>query len=168
MLYGLNFQLLIVLFTCFCGYSILRLLTFSWSLLWQPDSFYFNILPFAEDVREFQFPSFSNLPSSMQPNEKQQEAADKLVQMLDLAPTGKQEILPPDFTTNPVLEVYCHAGCRISLYYLSLKLPFHLGHWLRASSAFFCEELPEYRNIIVKICSCQLVTVIVVISKLMH
>ncbi|XP_075074046.1 ATP-dependent DNA helicase 2 subunit KU80-like [Nicotiana tabacum] len=71
-----------------------------------PDSFYFNILPFAEDVREFQFPSFINLPSSMQPNEKQQEAADKLVQMLDLAPTGKQEILPPDFTTNPVLERY--------------------------------------------------------------
>ncbi|XP_009604926.1 ATP-dependent DNA helicase 2 subunit KU80 [Nicotiana tomentosiformis] len=71
-----------------------------------PDSFYFNILPFAEDVREFQFPSFSNLPSSMQPNEKQQEAADKLVQMLDLAPPGKQEILPPDFTPNPVLERY--------------------------------------------------------------
>ncbi|OIT29116.1 PREDICTED: ATP-dependent DNA helicase 2 subunit KU80 [Nicotiana attenuata] len=71
-----------------------------------PDSFYFNILPFAEDVREFQFPSFRNLPSSMQPNEKQQEAADKLVQMLDLAPPGKQEILPPDFTPNPVLERY--------------------------------------------------------------
>ncbi|XP_060218825.1 ATP-dependent DNA helicase 2 subunit KU80 [Lycium barbarum] len=71
-----------------------------------PDSFYFNILPFAEDVREFQFPSFSNLPSSMQPNEKQQEAADKLVQMLDLAPPGKQELLPPDFTPNPVLERY--------------------------------------------------------------
>lgn len=71
-----------------------------------PDSFYFNILPFAEDVREFQFPSFSNLPSSMQPNEKQQDAADKLVQMLDLAPPGKQEVLPPDFTPNPVLERY--------------------------------------------------------------
>ncbi|KAM3264469.1 ATP-dependent DNA helicase 2 subunit KU80 [Capsicum annuum] len=71
-----------------------------------PDSFYFNVLPFAEDVREFQFPSFSNLPSSMQPNEKQQEAADKLVQMLDLAPPGKQEVLPPDFTPNPVLERY--------------------------------------------------------------
>ncbi|KAI3444684.1 hypothetical protein Pfo_001349 [Paulownia fortunei] len=71
-----------------------------------PDSFYFNVLPFAEDVREFQFPSFSNLPSSMQPNEQQQEAADKLVQMLDLAPTGKEEALQPNFTPNPVLERY--------------------------------------------------------------
>ncbi|KAL2553001.1 ATP-dependent DNA helicase 2 subunit KU80 [Forsythia ovata] len=72
-----------------------------------PDSFYFNVLPFAEDIREFQFPSFSNLPSSMQPNEQQQEAADKLVQMLDLAPTGK-EALRPDLTPNPVLERFYH------------------------------------------------------------
>ncbi|KAG8391672.1 hypothetical protein BUALT_Bualt01G0211700 [Buddleja alternifolia] len=71
-----------------------------------PDSFYFNVLPFAEDVREFQFPSFSNLPPSMQPNAKQQEAADKLVQMLDLAPTGREEALQPDLTPNPVLERY--------------------------------------------------------------
>ncbi|KAL8500243.1 hypothetical protein ACS0TY_020010 [Phlomoides rotata] len=69
-----------------------------------PDSFYFNVLPFAEDVREFQFPSFSSLPSSMQPNEQQQEAADKLVQMLDLAPTGKEEVLQPNLTPNPGLE----------------------------------------------------------------
>ncbi|XP_047978720.1 ATP-dependent DNA helicase 2 subunit KU80 isoform X1 [Salvia hispanica] len=69
-----------------------------------PDSFYFNVLPFAEDVREFQFPSFSNLPSSMQPNEQQQEAADKLVQMLDLAPADGEEVLPPDLTPNPALE----------------------------------------------------------------
>ncbi|KAJ8565453.1 hypothetical protein K7X08_008029 [Anisodus acutangulus] len=71
-----------------------------------PDSFYFIILPCAENVREFQFPSFINLPSSLQPNEKQQHAADKLVQMLDLAPPGKQKVLPPDFTPNPVLERY--------------------------------------------------------------
>ncbi|KAK6162483.1 hypothetical protein DH2020_002324 [Rehmannia glutinosa] len=71
-----------------------------------PDSFYFNVLPFAEDVREFQFPSFSNLPLSMQPNEQQQEAADKLVQMLDLAPIGKEEALQPYLTPNPVLERY--------------------------------------------------------------
>ncbi|KAK4476526.1 hypothetical protein RD792_015682 [Penstemon davidsonii] len=71
-----------------------------------PDSFYFNVLPFAEDVREFQFPSFSNLPSSMQPNQQQQEAADKLVQMLDLAPTGTEEALQPNLTPNPVLERY--------------------------------------------------------------
>lgn len=41
----------------------------------------------------------------MQPNEQQQEAADKLVQMLDLAPAGKEELLPPNLTPNPLLEV---------------------------------------------------------------
>ncbi|KAL5218549.1 hypothetical protein ABZP36_019233 [Zizania latifolia] len=69
-----------------------------------PDSFYLNILPFAEDIREFQFRSFSNLPSSSRPTEEQQEAADKLVKMLDLAPPGREEILKPDFTPNPMLE----------------------------------------------------------------
>ncbi|GFY94244.1 Ku80 family protein [Actinidia rufa] len=69
-----------------------------------PDSFYFNVLPFAEDVREFQFSSFSSFPLSWQPNEQQQEAADNLVKMLDLAPTGKEEALKPEFTPNPVLE----------------------------------------------------------------
>ncbi|XP_030551953.2 ATP-dependent DNA helicase 2 subunit KU80 isoform X1 [Rhodamnia argentea] len=69
-----------------------------------PDSFYFNVLPFAEDVREFQFPSFSNLPASLLPDEEQQEAADNFVKMLDLAPSDKEEMLQPDFTPNPVLE----------------------------------------------------------------
>ncbi|KAL9396797.1 hypothetical protein Peur_011050 [Populus x canadensis] len=73
-----------------------------------PDSFYFNVLPFAEDVREFQFPSFSNFPASWLPNEQQQEAADNLVKMLDLAPSGKQEALLPDFTPNPILERFYH------------------------------------------------------------
>lgn len=41
----------------------------------------------------------------MQPNERQQEAADKLVQLLDLAPTGKEEVLQPNLTPNPMLEV---------------------------------------------------------------
>nr|XP_043625267.1 ATP-dependent DNA helicase 2 subunit KU80 [Erigeron canadensis] len=72
------------------------------------DSFYFNVLPFAEDLREFQFPSFSNLPASLQPNSEQQEAADKLVMMLDLAPAGKEEALRPEFTPNPVLERFYH------------------------------------------------------------
>ncbi|XP_016184209.1 ATP-dependent DNA helicase 2 subunit KU80 [Arachis ipaensis] len=69
-----------------------------------PDSLYFNVLPFAEDVREFQFPSFSNFPAPIQPNEQQLEAAANLVKMLDLAPQGKEEVLLPDFTPNPVLE----------------------------------------------------------------
>ncbi|XP_057980916.1 ATP-dependent DNA helicase 2 subunit KU80 isoform X2 [Malania oleifera] len=73
-----------------------------------PDCFYFNVLPFAEDIREFQFPSFSNCPSSWQPNEEQQEAADNLVKMLDLAPLDKKEALQPDFTPNPVLERFYH------------------------------------------------------------
>ncbi|XP_026660873.2 ATP-dependent DNA helicase 2 subunit KU80 isoform X2 [Phoenix dactylifera] len=72
-----------------------------------PDSFYFNVLPFVEDVREFQFPSFSSFPSSWQPNEQQQEAADNLVKMLDLAPSSK-EVLQPDYTPNPVLERFYH------------------------------------------------------------
>lgn len=41
----------------------------------------------------------------MQPSEEQQEAADDFVKMLDLAPDGREEILQPDFTPNPVLEV---------------------------------------------------------------
>ncbi|KAL4395203.1 hypothetical protein AHAS_Ahas02G0228500 [Arachis hypogaea] len=69
-----------------------------------PDSFYFNVLPFAEDVREFQFPSFSKLPAALQPNQQQLEAAANLVEMLDLAPCGKEKALLPDFTPNPVLE----------------------------------------------------------------
>ncbi|KAK3036138.1 hypothetical protein RJ639_031719 [Escallonia herrerae] len=77
-----------------------------------PDSFYFNILPFADDIREFQFPSFSNFSSSFQPNEQQQEAADNLVKMLDLAPAGEEEALQPDFTPNPVLERFYHLELR--------------------------------------------------------
>ncbi|CAM8926500.1 unnamed protein product [Rhodiola kirilowii] len=69
-----------------------------------PDSFFFNVLPFAEDVREFQFPSFSNLPSAYQPSQEQQEAADDFVRMLDLTSPGKEEVLVPDVTPNPVLE----------------------------------------------------------------
>ncbi|CAN1188846.1 ATP-dependent DNA helicase 2 subunit KU80 [Linum perenne] len=75
----------------------------------KPDSFYFNTLPFIEDVREFQFPSFSNFPASWHPNDKQQEAADELVKMLDLAPSGREEFLLPDLTPNPILErFYSH------------------------------------------------------------
>ncbi|TVU44219.1 hypothetical protein EJB05_03655 [Eragrostis curvula] len=76
------------------------------------DSFYFNVLPFAEDIREFNFWSFGSLPSSSQPTEEQQEATDNLVKMLDLAPAGR-EVLKPDFTPNPVLERFYS--------YLSLK-----------------------------------------------
>ncbi|KFK36112.1 hypothetical protein AALP_AA4G079700 [Arabis alpina] len=69
-----------------------------------PDSFYFNVLPFAEDVREFPFPSFSRLPASWKPDEQQQAVADNFVKMLDLAPSEKEEVLKPDLTPNPVLQ----------------------------------------------------------------
>jgi ATP-dependent DNA helicase 2 subunit 2 len=75
----------------------------NWFFMLQSDSFYFNVLPFAEDIREFQFRSFGSLPSTSQPTEEQQEAADNLVKMLDLAPAGR-EVLEPDFTPNPVSE----------------------------------------------------------------
>lgn len=93
----------------------------------QPDSFYFNVLPFTEDIREFQFPSFNNFPAAWQPNEQQQEAADDFVRMFDLAPPGKQEILPPDLTPNPVLEVFNHAilpifRCHFFFFYENVRL----------------------------------------------
>jgi len=68
------------------------------------DSFYFNVLPFAKDIGKFQFPSFSRLPSLSQPTEEQQKAADNFVSMLNLAPSGR-EVLEPEFTPNPMLEV---------------------------------------------------------------
>eukprot|EP01018_Ginkgo_biloba_P032964 Gb_29968 [translate_table: standard] len=70
------------------------------------DSFYFNVLPFAEDIREFPFASFESFPPLQQPNVSQQEAADSFVRMLDLAPPGREEALQPEFTLNPVLERY--------------------------------------------------------------
>ncbi|KAJ8748966.1 hypothetical protein K2173_013404 [Erythroxylum novogranatense] len=92
----------------YCFFFIIMLLNSYWFAV-QPDSFYFNVLPFTEDVREFLFPSFSSFPAACQPTEQQQEAADNLVKMLDLAPAGRQEALPPDFTPNPVLErFYSH------------------------------------------------------------
>ena len=64
------------------------------------------MLPFAEDVREFQFPSFNNFPSSWLPSKEQQDAADDLVNMFDLVSQRRGEILAPDLMPNPVLEVF--------------------------------------------------------------
>ncbi|MCO5563840.1 hypothetical protein L7F22_017489 [Adiantum nelumboides] len=69
-----------------------------------PDCFYFNILPFMEDTREFPFTSLDNLPSTMQPSASQQEAADRLVKLFDLAPEKQEERLLPERTINPVLQ----------------------------------------------------------------
>ena len=71
----------------------------------QLDCFYFNTLPFMEDAREFPFTPLDSLPPSMQPNDSQQEAADNLVKMFDLSPSDHEEILLPERTLNPVLQV---------------------------------------------------------------
>jgi len=96
----------------------------------QQDSFYFNVLPFAKDIGKFQFPSFSRLPSFSQPTEEQQKAADNFVSMLNLAPSGR-EVLKPEFTPNPMLEVLFfvvehHVECFYTRLYLSSY--FHLSH----------------------------------------
>lgn len=62
------------------------------------------MLPYAEDVREFQFPSLSK-SSSWQPDEQQQEAADDFVKMFDLTSSNRKELLQPEYTPNPVLAV---------------------------------------------------------------
>lgn len=63
------------------------------------------MIPFADDMREFHFDSFTSAPDALQPSEAQQEAADNLVRMLDLSPEGGDELLQPEHTVNPVLQV---------------------------------------------------------------
>ena len=55
----------------------------------QPDAFYFNALPFAEDIREFYFPPLESLPANQQPTPVQLRAAEELVRSLTVA--GAQE-----------------------------------------------------------------------------
>ena len=51
----------------------------------QPDAFFFNALPFAEDIREFYFPSLESLPANQQPTPVQLRAAEELVRSLTVA-----------------------------------------------------------------------------------
>lgn len=76
-----------------------------YDLFRQADAFYFNVVPFSDDMREFTFNNFKSVPESLQPNEAQQEAADNFVRMLDLAPDGGEELLQPEHTVNPILQV---------------------------------------------------------------
>jgi hypothetical protein len=71
----------------------------------QPDSLIVNLLPFAEDIREYPFLALGDQPESKQPNVDQMELAEKLVQSLDLAPGGGEEMLEPEKTPNPTLKV---------------------------------------------------------------
>lgn len=42
---------------------------------------------------------------SLQPSIQQQEAADNLVRALDLSPDDDEELLQPEKTVNPILQV---------------------------------------------------------------
>lgn len=42
---------------------------------------------------------------SLQPSMQQQEAADNLVRALDLSPEDDEELLQPEKTVNPILQV---------------------------------------------------------------
>lgn len=64
-----------------------------------------NQLPFAEDVREYPFLALADQPESKQPSLEQMDLAEQLVQTLDLAPDGGEELLLPEATPNPTLEV---------------------------------------------------------------
>ncbi|KAK4284922.1 hypothetical protein QN277_001690 [Acacia crassicarpa] len=114
------------------------------------DSFYLNVLPFAEDVREFQFPSFSNLPAHLQPNQQQLEATDNLVKLLDLAPDGEEKVLLPEFTPNPILERLYH--------YLDLKSKHHdaavppLDNTLKKITVPDADLLMQNRSVIDSFC----------------
>jgi hypothetical protein len=62
------------------------------------------------------------LPEALQPSEVQQKAADNLVHMLDLAPAENREMLQPDGTMNPILQVrcLCHRSLLESLFHRTL------------------------------------------------
>jgi hypothetical protein len=79
----------------------------------QPDSLIVNLLPFAEDIREYPFLALGDQPESKQPNVDQMELAEKLVQSMDLAPAGGEEMLEPEKTPNPTLKV--RIGCPIAI-----------------------------------------------------
>lgn len=113
-----------------------------------PDSFYLNVLPFVEDVREFQFQSFNNLPASRQPNELQQEASDNLVKMLDLAQPGQVELLKPDSTPNPALQHFYQA-LDLKSKYPDAELPQLDANLLRITSPdpdIHCEQKFNLEN----------------------
>eukprot|EP00455_Lapot_gusevi_P048048 TRINITY_DN6592_c0_g2_i3.p1 TRINITY_DN6592_c0_g2~~TRINITY_DN6592_c0_g2_i3.p1 ORF type:complete len:729 (-),score=150.15 TRINITY_DN6592_c0_g2_i3:21-2207(-) len=74
------------------------------------EGFYWNQLPFAEDIRDFQFGSFNAIPSFV-PSPAQVTAAENLIRSLDLTnvpspddETETTEILKPKYTFNPILQ----------------------------------------------------------------
>eukprot|EP00850_Spirogloea_muscicola_P013604 SM000093S24415 [mRNA] locus=s93:91019:95736:- [translate_table: standard] len=70
-----------------------------------PDCFHFNVLPFAEDIREFAFSSFDE---KRKPTSEQFEIARTLVRKLDLGPSNvKEESYKPEDTVNPAIQHFC-------------------------------------------------------------
>eukprot|EP00850_Spirogloea_muscicola_P018555 SM000171S03244 [mRNA] locus=s171:301062:307446:+ [translate_table: standard] len=70
-----------------------------------PDCFHFNVLPFAEDIREFAFSSFDE---KRKPTSEQLEIARSLVRKLDLGPSPvKEESYKPEDTVNPAIQHFC-------------------------------------------------------------
>jgi len=76
------------------------------------ECFYYNSLPFAEDIRQYSFMSLSPLRArkSFVPSESQKVAAEQLILALDLSSAAEDgkcnpvEALKPKYTYNPVLQ----------------------------------------------------------------
>jgi ATP-dependent DNA helicase 2 subunit 2 len=69
------------------------------------DFFYFNTLPFAEDIRTYPFPSFERLNT----NEQQLQAAEDLIRSMDLMSAEEEdgapvESLKPAHTHHPIVQ----------------------------------------------------------------
>ena len=65
--------------------------------------FYFNLLPFSEDIRDFAFGTFEQNPN-LKITPTQKEATKNLVSSMRLKTADEDEILDPDFTFNPILQ----------------------------------------------------------------
>ncbi|CAD7704307.1 unnamed protein product [Ostreobium quekettii] len=79
----------------------------------QPDALCMNVLPFKEDVRFYAFSSFDSRPE-FSPTAKQLEAAQKVVDSMDLT-AGGRERLQPETTPNPILRRFVHLlGARVA------------------------------------------------------
>lgn len=74
--------------------------------------FYYHKLPFAEDIRQYQFPPLdpTRAKQSAVPSPEQVQAAEELINSLDLSCAGEDEygdtteVLKPKHTYNPVLQ----------------------------------------------------------------
>eukprot|EP00011_Vannellida_sp_DIVA3-517-6-12_P007195 CAMPEP_0114621812 /NCGR_PEP_ID=MMETSP0168-20121206/9418_1 /TAXON_ID=95228 ORGANISM="Vannella sp., Strain DIVA3 517/6/12" /NCGR_SAMPLE_ID=MMETSP0168 /ASSEMBLY_ACC=CAM_ASM_000044 /LENGTH=721 /DNA_ID=CAMNT_0001833015 /DNA_START=11 /DNA_END=2176 /DNA_ORIENTATION=- len=74
--------------------------------------FYYHKLPFAEDIRQYQFPPLdpTRAKQSAVPSPEQVQAAENLINALDLSVAGEDEygdtteVLKPKHTYNPVLQ----------------------------------------------------------------